>query len=331
MSIENNVSREEADLSEILDSFKRIINKFLGLCLAAIMFFVKLWWVFLILIIIGVGFGVLMQGGPDYKAELIVKSNYETQPYLYNAVTQFNNKLKDKDSIFLMGFGINTEKPELKKVEIKPIVNLVGLLDESKIDSRNLEIIVKELEIDDDTNLMSSELFYSSYLYHRITVTLRDENDTDKIKLLFDYINQQPYILALRNETLKNQKDHIQQNDRAIVQIDSVIASYYKNINIAANNSSNLSYFNNQNNLNIEGLFARKITLIEETEILKNELIGMDEAVVAVSTIQSSKDQPFFKNKYILYPIILVGLFIFIMFLKFLFIALKASVEKNKV
>jgi len=327
----SDASIDEMDLTDIFSLFKRGFYWFLALCFRAVDFMLKFWWVLLILIALGVAAGKFLKGETKYRSTLIVQTNFESQPYVYNAVEQFVNNLSEKDTIFINEIGFDIESPEIGGAEINPIIDVTGLLEELKgNDSRSLSTVIKELSVEDDTEVFASDRFYSNYKYHKLEVYLRMADSKQPIERLLKYINDQPQISEIKESAVKNLEERIAQNEKTLNQIDALIDNYTNNIGTAVEAAKDLSFYNNQNNLNINGVLALKNTLVEETEKLKNEFVTYSDAVVVISDIQTSKDEGLRDKKHIMYPIILVFLFLFLAAIRYTYKTLRTQlVEEN--
>lgn len=314
---------DEIDLSDIFSLFKRWMYSVLALVFKAIDFLLKFWWVVLLLIVIGVVLGIFTKSPTSYKASLIVKTNFNSQAYTYNAMEQLNTKVADGDSLFISKHKLGNAEEGIISAEITPIVDVVTLLNEiSSSDSRSLSSVLKELSVDDEVELFASERFYSNYDYHKLEIALFDQNK-DYILALLDYINSQPNILKIKEGYITHQQERIADNTKTINQIDTLIKNYADNMSVVAQNASKLAYYNNQNNININGALDLKNKLIVESEELKNERITATDALVVLSDVQIVEDISFIDKKHLYYPVILVFLFLLIAAVRYFYTSLR--------
>lgn len=319
---------QEMDLTDVFSLFQRIFYKFLALCFKAVDFMFKFWWIILLLIIGGAALGYFTKSAPKYESSLIIQTNFNSQSYVYNAVKQFDENLSEKDAEFVKSIGLDLENRTITGLEISPVIDVIGLVGELKVSDRNLTAIIKELDVDEDTELFASNRFYSNYKYHTLKVTLTSEAAKKDISKIVQYINDQPYIKKVKEEMINNMKDRIEKNEKIVEQADVLISSYAKSSDISAEiTSDDLSFFNNQNNLNVNGVLAFKNTIITETEELKNEFITASDAMVVVSDIQTAKASSLKDKKEILYPILFVFLFLFFAGVRYTYISLRKEVE----
>ena len=319
---------QEMDLTDIFALFQRLFYKFLALCFKAIDYIFKYWWIILLLIIGGATLGYFTKGKPKYESKLIIQTNFDSQSYVYNAVKQFDDNLSEKDAEFITSVGLDINNRTITGLEISPVIDVMGLVGELKVSDRNFTAIIKELDVDDDTELFASNRFYSNYKYHTLTVTLSSESAKKDIEKIVEYINNQPYIKKIKAGMINNMKDRIDKNEKIIEQSDLLISSYAESADVSSEIASDeLSFFNNQNNLNLNGVLAFKNTIITETEELKNNFITASEAIVVVSDIQTAETKSLKDKKEILYPVFFVFIFLFLAGVRFTYISLRKQVE----
>ncbi|MEP0263382.1 hypothetical protein [Dokdonia sp.] len=319
---------QEMDLTDIFALFQRLFYKFLALCFKAVDFVFKFWWIILLLIIGGATIGYLTKSDPSYRSIVVVQSNFDSQAYLYNAIKQFDDNLSEKDSVFINSVGLTTEGTSIKGVKIGPVVDVMGLIGELKVSDRNLTTIIKELEVDDDTELFASDRFYTNYKYHRLIIDLRNEEAKKDIVKITDYINKKPFIQKIKEERTKNIQERIDQNELLIQQSDALIENYTKNADLSNQiTNEKLSFFNNSNNLNVNGILTFKNDLAIETETLKNDLAESLDAVVVISDLQTAKMESFKQRKEIIYPVVFVFVFLFLAGIRFTYLSLRKEVE----
>ena len=303
---------DELDLSDIFSLFKRWVYKVLAVFFKAIDFMFKFWWVTLILIIVGVALGKFMESPIKYKASMIVKINFYSQSYVYNTLEQMIGKISDGDTSFISENKLGDKDNLILDAEINPIIDVVSFLKKVKeVDEKNLGEVLKKLTPEDEGALFASEQFHTSYRYHKLELSMKG-NDKTFVENTFNYINNQPSILEIKDGYIINQKDRIESNDRTIAQIGAMMDDYTNNVNVASKNAEKLSYFNNEYDLPLDGVLLLKNTLVIDTEWLKNDHVTATDAIVALGDIQLVEDTDFMDKKHIYYPTILVFLFFLI-------------------
>ncbi|MFC4633765.1 hypothetical protein ACFO3O_07595 [Dokdonia ponticola] len=321
---------QEMDLKDIFTLFQRTFYKFLALCFKAVDFTFKFWWIILLLIIAGATLGFFSKGKPTYRSEVVVQSNFDSQAYLYNAIKQFDENLSEKDSVFLRSVDLSIENIPIKSVEIKPVIDVMSLVEELKISDRTFGTIIKELEVNDEEELFASDRFYTNYKYHKLIIDLRSEEAKTEIAKVIDYVNNKPFIQRIKEERIQNIKERIKQNESIMVQSDALVESYTKSADLSSQISNEkLSFFNNSNTLNINGVLTFKNTLAIETEQLRNDLAESLDAVVVISDLQTAKQESFKDRKEIIYPVLFVFIFLFFAGVRYTYFSLRREVESQ--
>ena len=308
---------DELDLADLFSLLKRWAYSALALAFKAIDFLIKFWWIVLALIVIGIVVGTFTMSSTPYKATVIVKTNFDSQPYVYNAIEQLGAKLSDRDPKFISNNKLAGPGGTLLKAEIAPVLDVTSLLEGiSATDSRSLSSVLKELSVEDDVELFASDRFYSNYAYHKLEIALIGQEEK-YVKRILDYVNNQPVILEIKAGYMKNQRERIAANDTTLSQIDDLINSFTSNIAVVSQQVEKLSFYNNQSNINLNGVLDLKNKLVLETQTLKNDQITATDALVAISDIQIVEDIGLKDKKYIFYPLVLVFIFLFLAGIRF--------------
>ncbi|MDC7995001.1 hypothetical protein [Altibacter sp. HG106] len=320
----------DMDLADLFDLVGQWFYRVMKHVFRAIAFLFKFWWVIALLIIGGVLLGILAGGAENHKSVLVVKTNFESQPYVYNAIEQFNANLEEDDTLFLRSVGLQPEEPAIRAVEISPVVDVVKLLEKIESSDRTFETIVSELEVkEDDGGVFASEKFYSNYDYHKLILSFHSEDGLKKLPSLLNYVNEQPYIKELVQEARKNYQERIDQNERSIAQMNKVIDVYTDASAMVNQTSSSLSFYNNASSISLREIFLYKSELTEENEILKNNMVGLEDALVVVSSAQTARDVGITDKKHIVYPFMLVFFFLLFAFLRYTYLTIKRKLESR--
>lgn len=322
-------SSEEMDLTDVFELFQRWFYSFLAHVYRGIAFAFKYWWIFVILIAGGIALGYFTKDEPTHKASLILKTNFGSQSYVYNAIEQFNSNLEENDVAFMKSLGLDPEDPGVYDVTIEPVVDVVGLLDNIETSNRALETVIDKIELENDEALFSTDYFYKNYNYHKMTLEVSASQGKLSIEALLKFINDQPYIKELSVEARKNYKEKVEQNETTIAQINKIVEVYSTAAEIANNTSSSLSFYNNPTSLNMREIFLYKTELMAGTEKLRNEWIGFTDAAVIVSSIETSKDVGLLDKKEIIYPILFVFLFCFLASMRYFYKLFKVKLQEE--
>jgi len=325
---ESSTSNQEMDLTDLFSTFNRGFYRLVKHCFKGIDFIFKFWWVILIIIAVGVVLGVLNKPDPSYKSTLILQTNFDSQPYVYNAIKQFNDNLEDENEAFLSNLGVNLETFSIEDVEIEPIINIVDVIEKLRISDRSLGTIFRELNVKPDQGLFSSDMFLQNYKFHKLTVSVDTIKAKKDILALISFINNQPYANELKKEGLKNHEELIAQNEATIKQIDNIVSNYLETLKATNTTSENLTYFNNQANLQLQGIIDKKIGLANDNLILKNYRVGINDLVTVTSSIEISEHESFLDKKFIIYPFTLISIFLSLAFIRYVYLTLKRKIEQ---
>lgn len=321
---------DELDLSDIFSLFKRWLYSVLALFFKATDFIIKFWWAILTLIIIGVVVGPFITPKPLSRAIIIVKTNFDSQPYVYNAIEQIKTKILDQDTEFIRENNLRSKGVGVVSAEISPIIDVVSLLEGTSInDNSNLTPVLNRLTADDDTELFASERFYSNYQYHKLEVLLNGKDKT-YVKSVLDYVNKHPSMVVIKKGYIANQKERIAENDKTLSQINNLINSYSENMGGVLNASKKPSVYGNQHQINLDGILLLKKELILEATDLKNDNVTSTETLLAISDIQIGEDESFKNKGYIIYPILLVFIFLLLAGIRYVYSRLRTRlVQEN--
>lgn len=300
---------QELDLTDIFAMVNHWRYSLLSLGYRAFRFCIKKWWVFLILLIAGFAIGYIANGKPTYKASLVVQINFDSHAYVYNAIEQYNTAVKDKDTVFLNSKSTGGFQNKILKIEIRPVVDVVDLIKEVDNNSKVLTTLIKELEVDDDTELLASDRFYSNYKTHFIELTLEDGDAKSQINNVLHFINSQPYAIQAVTEGRKNLDERIAQNEVTITQIDKLVNNFSTAIGSQLNPSKVAS--NNVITINLQRFFVDKTELIKKNALLKDERVAQQNVMVVLSDIKSGVNSNLWSKKHIILPILLVLLYLF--------------------
>jgi len=317
---------EEIDLMQILNSYKKVLIRILILFFNAWNFILGKWKIIISLLIIGVLLGYFLQSSyiPNKKADILLKVNFEATDYLYKEVDLINAKIGQKDSVFLTKLGLSINRLEIKSLEVKPVVNLNDVVKKYGGNERALESLLKNIEFKEE-ELILTETFISDYKYHTINFKLSNNATLKSVSSVIEYFNSNELLEKLRIKKTENLKNRIIYNNKTITQIDALIETYNSNKSIT---SSPNEIFVVDKNFNMDLILTNKMTLQRENEYLSQELIYLEDIFVVINKPQLiNVDNKLNKNKMIYYPILLIGIFLFLATLKHLFYYLKEIAE----
>lgn len=220
---EDNTS-EEIDLGylfrKISDFFKKVVRT-MFLILA---FYLKYWIVLLILTLLGVGYGIYQDSFVDkmYLNEGIVIPNFESVDYLYGKVDHFNDRLNQRDTVFIKQvFGRNYKG--IKKIEIEPISDIYNMMTRSREQIDVFRILYQNQELAKFVEDITTSKYFK---YHKITFKTKGENDSkEAISTVLNYWNSNEHYKEYDSVYKNNAVFQVNEYKRMIVQVDSLLAA----------------------------------------------------------------------------------------------------------
>ncbi len=321
-------TQQEIDLTDIFSLIERFLKGILHFFFKVLDFIIKKWWAILLLVIIGVALGYLKKGGPSYKANLLVKTNFKSQSYVYTAIDQFNGNLEEKDASFISSLNKDPETFSIAKVSINPIVEAIDLIAYIGENDRTLSAMAREFKLKGDKELFATDRFLSYYNFHKLELVLHNDNQLEDIETLLDFINKNPYAQELKEGGVINHKEFIASQEESVKQINKLIESNSLENGFTKGTSDEGFYFNNRS-YDLANLFDVKTELSKNIEEYKNGNVSYKDVAVIVSDIQAYKESSLIDNTMIIYPIVLVLLFLLIVGIVKAFINYKREIVIN--
>lgn len=302
-------SQQEMDLTDIFSLIGRFFKNIVYFFFRIVDFIIKMWWVILLLIIAGAVLGFVLKDEPSYESNLLLKTNFKSQSYVYTAIEQFNNNLLENDLDFIKSLDKSPESFSIQKVTVAPVVEVLELIDNIGENDRVLGAMTKEFKLDDDRELFATDRFLSKYNYHKLNVDFNSDNHLEDLDALLSYINKNPFAKELKTQGLENHIKFIESQEESIRQVNDLIESYSDENGIINKTEKEGFYFNNRSD-NISDLFEVKTELVKDLEEYKNDNVSYTDVAVIVSDVQVFRGPSIFNNIIIIYPIIFVLLFL---------------------
>ncbi|MGB5820722.1 MAG: hypothetical protein WBG90_14650 [Saonia sp.] len=316
----NSSSSDEIDLGQLFQiigkGFKSLFRAFLGV----FVYFKKNALILLGLGVIGiaVGYGLNQIVTKKLKTEVIVKPNMESKNYLYDAVDEIQANIKSKNTAFFKDLGIEIENFKGFEIAIAPANDgSKGSQDEIEY----LELLQSFGNTIGIQDIVRAELLNKSSLNHRITIYYKDANKGQEFaRKIMAYINDNAYFDELVEVYRANAVSRIAENKVLLQQVDGIIANYSKKMaQEDAKIGNDRIVLDNQEQIDITGLFTYKNNLIRDIEIKKLELQEQKEAISVINFGRPQQVQKSFFGKHIiLLPSILIGLFFLVSIVKYL-------------
>ncbi|WP_396597672.1 hypothetical protein [Dokdonia sp. R86516] len=311
MSDHNNppVNQQEMDLSDIFSLIGRLFKNVVYSFFRVVDYFIKMWWAFLLLIVAGIALGFVFKEEPSYEANLLLKTNFTSQAYVYTAIEQFNNNLEEDDEGFITSLGKSPESFSIKEVSVEPVVEVIDLVNYIGENDGALGEMTREFKLEDDRELFATDRFLSKFKFHKLKFVFDSDKNLNDIETFLSFINDNSYAKELKKEGLKNHIAYLESQEQSIAQINELINSISKDKNISDQQGQQGFYFNNQNE-NLASLFHAKSNLVGNLEIEKNDFVSYSNLAVIVSDIQVSKKSSITDNLIVIYPLVFVIIFL---------------------
>ena len=324
-------NRDEIDLGIVFDRIKDFTNKILVSIYHGILFLFSHWWKLLILAIIGalIGHFLSKNEGPNKETVLIVQNNFDSSDYVYVAIEQLNQKLKERDKEFLKEAGFRTDTIVIKSIEIEPIVDLLELLFKARnSDYRSLETFIENANYKDE--LLTSELFTPEYLFHKIFINTSSHASKKDIDQVINYLNNNEVFNSIKNIVKADTKVQIEQYKETISSINKILESQYTN-KLAEKESNQLVVSGGTDYTDFYQLIYTKNNSLTKVVELETELTKYDNVVSLINKPVLVDSKVTFGNKKILYAFLFTFLYIFFFILKRAFNNIKTLSENLEI
>jgi hypothetical protein len=310
---------DEIDLGQLFQLIGNGFNKLFKVFLRLFLYLKRNVLILIGLIIVGagIGYGLNQIVSKKFKTEVIVKPQMDSKNYLYDVIDEIQANIKSKNTAFFESIGI--ENIDYSGLDIA--ISRVTGDSNSDSDKQYLELLQSFDDTDAIADIVRAELQNKSSYNHRITFFYKDAGlGEDFAKKVMRYINDNTYFKGLLVIYRSNANSRIEQNMRLLNQVDEIIANYSNKIKRTDNSLGNdRIILDNQETVDITGLFDLKNSLIEDIEAKKIELEQRTEAVKIINfgkTQQITKS--FFGKNIVIIPLLLVGLFFLLSIMKYL-------------
>ncbi|MBD1260020.1 hypothetical protein HZY62_05430 [Maribacter polysiphoniae] len=316
----NTNASDEIDLGQLFQLIGKGFNSIFRFFLRVFLYLKKNALILVGLIVLGaaIGFGLNQIVSKKLKTEVIVKPLMESKNYLYDVVNEIQANIETRNTTFFSEIGVQITNFEGLEIAIAPV-------DENRVSSESemkyLELLQSFENTGSISDIVRAELQNKSSFNHRITFYYKDIKVGENLaKGVMEYINTNEYFDGLITVYRENATTRIEENKQLLQQVDQIITNYAKKM--AENDGmvgNDRIVLDNQETVNITGLFDLKNSLIKDIESKNLELA---ERTDPIKIINFGKPQEvikaFFGKNIILIPLILVGLFFLGSFLKFL-------------
>ncbi len=310
---------DEIDLGQLFQMIGNGFNKLFKAFLRLFVYLKKNALVLIGLVVVGagIGYGLNQIVSKKLKTEVIVKPQMDSKNYLYDVIDEIQANIKSKNTAFFESIGIKNIDYSGLDITISRVTGDSN----SESDKQYLELLQSFDDTEAIADIVRAELQNKSSYNHRISFFYKDaELGEDFSKKVMQYINNNTYFDGLLDIYRANASSRIEQNMRLLNQVDEIIANYSNKIKQRDDSLGNdRIVLDNQETVDITGLFDLKNSLIEDIESKKIELEQRTEAVRVINfgkTQQITKS--FFGKNIVIIPLLLVGLFFLLSILKYL-------------
>jgi len=319
---------DEIDLILGYNLLKKGIKKLIIIPYKVFQFIVKKWIIILSLIILGVVLGFLLQGEKQKEAKLLLRINFDAVSYVYSSLELLSNKVDQEDQKFLSEIGFQAKVPEIRKIEITPIIKLADILERYESNDRNLEAVIKNIDFSlNEEEIEISESFMYDYKYHIAEIKLTSDANQETLKKIIDYLNDNKLLQQLKETSNKDILDHVRNNKETIDQINKVLNNYDSSGSLP---SSSSQIYVVDKSFSLHEIIGRKIELQLEIETLNQYLVNSQEVVILANNPNLTEESlGLLGKKKIIYPIFLVFSFLFLAWIKHTYDYVKELAEKS--
>jgi len=298
-------SKDEIDLGYLINKISELFKNISVSIYNSIQFCIRNWYFIGSLLIAGVvaGYFSEIDSKPAKKATLILRTNFDTADYAYNALNTLVVKSNTLDTVFLKQNGFKTDSVEIKSINIIPLANFKNITKGFEKNEKLLEEYLKN-NLDDYKSLYFS---YSDYDFHKVSFVMSNHASVTTLKKTLAYLNNNEIV----NRTAQNGKQvleaNIAMNEFSIRQIDSTISKYNQNTFMGSASSQVVVV---DKNFSYNGVLAEKAKLQKENTRLKQELVYADSAVIQVNNSNiEEQTRSIYTMKFVLYPLLFVFIF----------------------
>ena len=269
---------DEIDLGLIFSKIKNSFNNLLIRLYYGIQFLIKNWWVIGIILILGIASGYLYEkyNKSGKITTIIIQTNFKSTSYVYSALNLLSYKLDDSDYLDQIGFN---HEGLITKIEIQPIVNIIELLEKTMYKYQAMEPLLEKADFEDE--LLTSEVFFTDYKYHKIFLSTTSEADDEVIQKLMDYLNSSSKYNKIKAVVVEEAKDQIIEINKTVQGINDIVNSISQSPSF--NSRSEDIYIYTGNDIDIAKLVENKTSILRNRERIRTEIIKYDDIVTVMN------------------------------------------------
>lgn len=296
----NNLStNQEIDLIYLFKKIKSMFDSLGFFIFKSIRFFIKNIFIFIGLIILGLLLSVVLEKTlqSSFKSDIVVVPNFNSTEYLYSITKDYKNLTTKNDK----------EKKLLNNIigiEVTPIVDINSYFNNSK--NRDFFKTLSESGVKFEDFIKKEEFknFNTSFL---ITISTRDEKHSkESIDFLLNKLNNSSYYSKKQKVEIDNLKENRIQLTKSIEQINLILN------NLGSNNYDNTKGQINVNTYeSLNDVINLKSQYVDDILMIDNKLITSSKIIFPTDIIYNKEfKEKLYYNTKIIYPLILVSIFI---------------------
>lgn len=317
---------DEIDLGLIFTSLKKSFNNLLIRLYYVIQFLIKKWWVIGIILILGIASGYLYEkyNKAEKATTIIIQTNFKSTSYVYSALNLLSYKLKEADTSYLEQIGFNPEGL-ITEIKIEPIVNILELLEKTMYNYRAIEPLLEKADFEED--LLTSEVFFTDYKYHKIFLSTTNAADDEVIQNLINYLNSNLKFNEIKAIVIEDTKDHIIELNKTIEGINNVMNSISEKSSV--NSKPEDIYISTGSDIQMGLLLEKKSGALKLREIMKTEIVKYNNIVTVMNNPSLHPKDKFFPLGQNSIPLYFLVAFLIYSYLKYQFKKVKKMVESK--
>ncbi|WP_313579279.1 hypothetical protein [Chishuiella sp.] len=296
----NNLStNQEIDLIYLLKKIKSMFDSLGFFIFKSIRFFIKNIFIFIGLIILGLLISVVLEKTlqKSFRSDIVVVPNFNSTEYLYSISKNYKNLTTKNDK----------EKKLLNniiRIEVTPILDINSYFNNSK--NRDFFKTLSESGVKFEDFIKKEEFknFNTSFL---ITISTTDEKySKESIDFLLNKLNNSSYYLKKQKIEIDNLKENRIQLTKSIEQINLILN------NLGSNNFDNTKGQLNVNTYqSLNDVINLKSQYVDDILMIDNKLITSSKIIFPIDiTYNKEFKEKLYYNTKIIYPLILVSIFI---------------------
>ncbi|MCK8523343.1 hypothetical protein M0D21_17310 [Aquimarina sp. D1M17] len=305
---------EEIDLMQLFVMVKEFFKKFLRLVVEVVLFFKKKIVLFLILGVLGAGFGFFMdqyQGKKDaFVQEIILEPKYDSVEYIYGFIEDLEDDFKDE--VYIKKLGLEIELVDkVKSISLEPIIKPSEVLEELQDKEGFTETY--------DDKLLQEKKYRGFYSQHKLTISFMDKNEKNIsiTNTILDHLRSNEHFVKVVKLEVAQIKNNLEQNKKSLKFVNDYLTNLSENP--SSQDQGSFVFASESETPTIASLFKRKQALMDEITEQEKELeFGKQIYEVVENTGIIAKRKALTGRLIFSFPLILIGLISLLYFFRYL-------------